>query len=189
MSVISTAFVDIAKDALPVELRAGLSIEQDIVRDAVKFRLDGKDKSVYCVVTGNELTRANWVTAVQLVMASMVDELKRGGSPREVDLNYRNRKLLDLVNGHACINCGADDGTIVPAHSNQQVHGKGKSIKAHDCFFIPLCHSCHAWLDQGTGKDPTGIWDGTKEDKRNMFNACMHDWWLKMWRGGCLSVN
>jgi len=48
------------------------------------------------------------------------------------------------------MNCGADDGTIVAAHSNQSKHGKGMSIKAHDCFVAFLCHRCHHEIDQGS---------------------------------------
>jgi len=65
-------------------------------------------------------------------------------------LNYRNKKLTDAARGQPCMNCGADDGTIVAAHSNQSRHGKGMSIKAHDCFVAFLCHRCHHEIDQGS---------------------------------------
>jgi hypothetical protein len=45
--------------------------------------------------------------------------------------------------------CGADDGTVVAAHSNQSKHGKGRSIKASDVYVASLCHQCHAEIDQG----------------------------------------
>jgi hypothetical protein len=48
------------------------------------------------------------------------------------------------------MNCGADDNTIVAAHSNQSRHGKGMSIKAHDCFIAFLCNRCHYEIDQGS---------------------------------------
>ena len=79
---------------------------------------------------------------------------------------FRSPKLLQSAKGQECRNCGIDDGTIVSAHSNQSIHGKGKSIKASDVFIAWLCFNCHSWLDQGTGLDPTGIWtafDGKEE--------------------------
>jgi ferredoxin len=60
---------------------------------------------------------------------------------------YRNRKVLDAAKNMACHSCGAWDGTVVMAHSNQQKHGKGMGIKAHDCFIAALCDSCHAIVD------------------------------------------
>ncbi|MBA3591658.1 MAG: hypothetical protein H0W38_19235, partial [Methylibium sp.] len=45
--------------------------------------------------------------------------------------------------------CGAIDGTVCGAHSNQSVHGKGRSIKASDDKCASLCHRCHTKLDQG----------------------------------------
>ena len=62
---------------------------------------------------------------------------------------YRNRKLLDSARNHSCQYCGADDGTIVAAHSNQQRHGKSMGMKASDCFVAFLCFRCHHSLDQG----------------------------------------
>lgn len=34
------------------------------------------------------------------------------------------------------------------AHSNFAEHGKGRGIKADDCYTIPLCHGCHSDFDQ-----------------------------------------
>ena len=77
--------------------------------------------------------------------------------------HFRSRKLLDAAKGQSCQNCGANDGTVVAAHSNRGFHGKGKSIKADDCFIAWLCHRCHAWCDQGTGLDPSGVYDNPAE--------------------------
>jgi hypothetical protein len=58
--------------------------------------------------------------------------------------------------------CCADRATVVPAHSNQQKHGKGRSIKAHDRYTVPACFTCHAELDQGASMDRTAkfaLWD------------------------------
>lgn len=70
--------------------------------------------------------------------------------------NLRSRKLLDYAEGQSCVMCGADDGTIVCAHSNLGEHGKGKktgsgagSLKASDICTAHLCFRCHADYDQG----------------------------------------
>jgi hypothetical protein len=73
-------------------------------------------------------------------------------------MNYRNRALLDLAHRMPCMACGRDNGTTEPAHANWLEFGKGKGIKAHDCFFAALCHECHAELDQGSSM--------TKEQKK-----------------------
>ena len=62
---------------------------------------------------------------------------------------YRNKKLLELVRECPCQLCGAEDGTVVAAHSNQQRDGKGMGIKAHDYRIAALCYTCHANIDQG----------------------------------------
>ena len=62
---------------------------------------------------------------------------------------YRNPKLLKAIRGCACQRCGADDGTIVAAHSNQLKDGKGRGIKSHDYRIAALCYHCHAEIDQG----------------------------------------
>lgn len=62
---------------------------------------------------------------------------------------YRNKKLLELVRQSPCQHCGAQDGTVVAAHSNQLRDGKGRGIKAHDYRIAALCFTCHADLDQG----------------------------------------
>lgn len=63
--------------------------------------------------------------------------------------NYRNLRALKAANGQYCHHCFINDSTIVAAHSNQQKHGKGMGIKAHDCFIAYLCHECHQSYDSG----------------------------------------
>ena len=63
---------------------------------------------------------------------------------------YRNKKLLEIVRESPCQNCGAQDGTICAAHSNQLRDGKGRGIKADDFRVAALCFRCHSELDQGT---------------------------------------
>ena len=62
---------------------------------------------------------------------------------------YRNKKLLEIVRGSPCQNCGTKDGTVVAAHSNQLRDGKGRGIKAHDYRIAALCYMCHMLYDQG----------------------------------------
>lgn len=56
-------------------------------------------------------------------------------------------KYLAAARGQRCVCCGADDGTIVAAHSNLSEHGKGGHHKAHDCMVAWLCMRCHTWYD------------------------------------------
>ena len=87
---------------------------------------------------------------------------------------YRNKKLLEVVReAPICFGCGRhNDGTVCAAHSNQGTHGKGKSIKAHDCYVAALCYQCHSELDQGTTMD--------KLERQAMWHvACVHTYgWL-----------
>lgn len=72
-------------------------------------------------------------------------------------MNLRNRDLLNLAYTQPCcirlegVCEGGDAGE--PAHSNQQIHGKGGALKAHDCFHVPACRACHRELDQGRTMD------------------------------------
>ena len=61
----------------------------------------------------------------------------------------RNKKRLEACRSLPCQHCGAEDGTVVAAHSNEGIHGKGRGIKASDEFVAALCFTCHANLDQG----------------------------------------
>ncbi len=63
---------------------------------------------------------------------------------------YRNKKILEACRELPCQRCGAEDGTIVAAHSNQLRDGKGRGIKAHDYRVSALCFRCHADIDQGS---------------------------------------
>jgi hypothetical protein len=76
---------------------------------------------------------------------------------------YRNRTLLDSVRNSPCQNCGIEDGTVVAAHSNQLIDGKGRGLKAHDYRIAALCFTCHADLDQGSKM--------TREERLNMWEA------------------
>jgi len=75
---------------------------------------------------------------------------------------YRNRKLLDTLRDSPCQNCGMQDGTVVAAHSNQLIDGKGRGLKSHDYRVAALCYSCHMQLDQGaelSKKERKEMWE------------------------------
>ena len=99
---------------------------------------------------------------------------------------YRNSKILAHANGQECQNCGNNDGSTVAAHSNQQEHGKGRGIKAHDLYVAYLCQHCHSWLDQGTGNDPTDLYNSSRTEKQEMFTRAMHKTMLILVKDGIL---
>lgn len=122
---------------------------------------------------------------------------------------YENRRLLDLAhNLHECTHCGryVPEG-LEPAHSNQSRHGKGMSMKAHDCFHAALCHACHARLDQGSDLSREmrhALWEAAHENTFLLYLAlgwiefdCPErhaDWvregdWLQFFRNGWLYVS
>jgi hypothetical protein len=74
----------------------------------------------------------------------------------------RSPKLLSNCQYLSCQLCGAEDDTVVAAHSNSSAHGKGRSIKADDNMIAALCYLCHAEIDQGT--------TFTKDEKESLWN-------------------
>ena len=73
----------------------------------------------------------------------------------------RSKKLLEAAREIPCQWCGADDGTIVAAHSNSLAHGKGRGIKSDDNMIASLCYYCHQEYDQGkslTKMERIGMW-------------------------------
>lgn len=98
-------------------------------------------------------------------------------------MNYRDRKLLDLAYQFPCLlqlpGCqGGDAGE--PAHSNQAKHGKGGAMKAHDCFAVPACRSCHVRLDQGG--------DMTRDERREAWEAAFWRYLPMLWESGLIRV-
>jgi len=71
--------------------------------------------------------------------------------------------LLDAARELPCQHCGAQDGTVVAAHSNQLRDGKGRGLKAHDYRIASLCYRCHSELDQGARM--------SKAERLEMFEA------------------
>jgi hypothetical protein len=78
-------------------------------------------------------------------------------------VNWRSKKLRESARHESCVSCGANDGSVVWAHSNEQRHGKGMGIKAHDLFGAYLCHKCHTQYDQGPQN---------RQSKEQFFFAC-----------------
>lgn len=62
----------------------------------------------------------------------------------------RDKKRLKAVAALACQLCFRE-GRTQASHSNQALHGKGRSIKASDEFTAALCCTCHVEIDQGKG--------------------------------------
>lgn len=91
---------------------------------------------------------------------------------------FESRKLLDAAAEGVCQNCGRDDGSIVAAHANEARLGKGKWMKAHDCFHAHLCSQCHGYIDRVRRRDTTGVFGDTPEDRRECFIRAMHRTWL-----------
>jgi hypothetical protein len=78
-------------------------------------------------------------------------------------LSYRNAKILKLAQESPCQWCGANDGTIVAAHSNQQRDGKGLGIKADDYRVAYMCYQCHTYIDsdaKATRDEKRDVWEG-----------------------------
>lgn len=76
---------------------------------------------------------------------------------------WESEALTVAVRAYPCQHCGADDGTVCAAHANWSEFGKGGTRKADDIYIAAMCFRCHTWLDQGKGKDPTGVWDDTEK--------------------------
>jgi len=80
-------------------------------------------------------------------------------------MEYRNQKILDAAEGERCTMgspyCNDDPRSVCACHSDEQVHGKGRGIKAHDIFVFFGCTGCHHWY--GSSEVP-------REQKREYFH-------------------
>jgi hypothetical protein len=74
---------------------------------------------------------------------------------------YRSKKHLKNVASLPCQICYVEDRTQA-SHSNQAVHGKGRSIKASDEFTAAICVEHHYEIDQGSNL--------TKQQRTDMWN-------------------
>ena len=75
----------------------------------------------------------------------------------------RSKKLREAYRLIPCQACNADDGTVVCAHANEGIFGKGMAIKASDDRAASLCFTCHGRLDQGS--------DMTRDERRAFWLA------------------
>lgn len=69
-------------------------------------------------------------------------------------MNWRSKEYLKSAQGQDCQVriegvCNHNPETVVAAHSNQYIHGKGGALKAHDIFVAWACSECHREIDQG----------------------------------------
>ena len=84
----------------------------------------------------------------------------------------RSKALLEAAREIPCQWCGADDGTVVAAHTNWG-GGKGRGIKADDNQIASLCFFCHTELDQGkslTNMERIGMWRTAHERTVDLLN-------------------
>ncbi|HIE0523788.1 TPA: nuclease domain-containing protein [Stenotrophomonas maltophilia] len=98
-------------------------------------------------------------------------------------MNYRDRSLLDLAYQLNCtlqIEGVCEGGPGEPCHSNQSRHGKGGSIKAHDCFFASGCRSCHRALDQGSKL--------SREERKEIWDRAHIRTQVQLWEMGLIGV-
>lgn len=103
--------------------------------------------------------------------------------------NFRSKRLTQAAKDQPCQNCGAEDGTIVCAHSNLYEDGKGKSMKADDLMTAHLCVRCHDWYDQRIQfPDPTGDYYGTTDDHQEMWDRAFKRTIRHLGRIGVLKV-
>lgn len=82
---------------------------------------------------------------------------------------------LDAAEGRSCVNCGAMDDTIVPAHYtglHQQEWGKGHGIKVHDILAADLCRACHLKLDNYNSSTFSDLYM-RKIDMSEQFLTCV----------------
>jgi len=99
------------------------------------------------------------------------------------DSNFRCRRLLDAVYQLPCqfqIPGVCEGGNGEPAHSNQQRHGKGKSLKAHDCFVAAGCRSCHREVDQGMRL--------SRDERMNYWQSAYEKTMVLLWQRGIIEV-
>jgi hypothetical protein len=92
---------------------------------------------------------------------------------------FRSQELLRLAAGQSCTLRleGCTGGPCVSAHSNQAKHGKGRSVKADDCFVAHACDHCHREIDQGknlTRAEKFEAWErGHIETLPRLFRSLM----------------
>lgn len=107
----------------------------------------------------------------------------KADKPKRAAREAEDKHLMDLCRGQCCylrlpgVVCTPIE-TTVPCHSNQQAHGKGGGLKAHNRYTVPGCAACHRELDQGmrfTKAEKFGFWDDAYErwepDRKILLDA------------------
>ena len=88
--------------------------------------------------------------------------------------NYlRSEKLRKKVASLDCQLCGAS-GPSQCSHSNQAIHGKGRSIKASDEFTAALCSRCHEMVDSSyslSGEAREALWNEAYRNTQQTLRA------------------
>jgi hypothetical protein len=73
------------------------------------------------------------------------------------------------------------NGPSIPAHSNQQIHGRGFAHKTHDCFIAAVCPAAHDAIDgRSRGMD--------KETKQAEWNRAYIATQIYLWNNGKVKV-
>jgi hypothetical protein len=100
------------------------------------------------------------------------------------DPNFRCRDLLDAIKQLPCTfqieDVCVGGPTSQPCHSNFAKHGKGKSLKAHDCYVAAGCDACHRELDQGHKL--------SRDERVELFQRAFEKTLLLLWQRGLLQV-
>lgn len=103
-------------------------------------------------------------------------------------MTYRNRKLLDLAHRitecqiklpGVCIQYSMEG--CVPAHSDQQIHGKGIGIKSNDVYFAASCTACNTALCDSKKFD--------REQKRHYWQVGFEKTLLILWERKWITVS
>jgi hypothetical protein len=94
--------------------------------------------------------------------------------------NWRNEKYLTAVRYLPCGNCDAPPPSQA-SHSNQQVDGKGRSIRAHDFMTAALCDSCHREIDSGNVLE--------EDHRKELWNRAWRRTTMRLFLNGTLRVN
>ena len=105
-------------------------------------------------------------------------------------MTIRSTKYLRGAKGQGCINCGANNGTIVAAHYTglrSSIFGKGTGCKPHDVCVADLCRKCHETFDKNmAGHGPTKYWK--KIDASEQFMYCVVQTFIRRLRQGIITL-
>lgn len=93
----------------------------------------------------------------------------------------RSPKMLEAAQGHTCVLCGRNDGTVVAAHYQgigSARLGKGRGQKPSDLHVADLCHRCHQAMD---------AYEGGNDPERSLdFCLAILETLERRWRDGVI---